>query len=735
MDKTLKFKWTLIVVIIGVCIWLFWPPQEKLNFGLDLKGGTHMILEVDTTGIDQKDVSGVVDGTRRVLKNRIDPEGIRELEIRSYDNRIFIQIPDIKDIDKVRSRIHQTALLEFCLVNNNPEDIKKARSGENVPGYRLATFMESEAKDSERDEEDILIKSEPELTGKYLAKAKSVFGGSFNEPMVGFEFDSEGSRRFALVTKENKGERLAILLDGLVISAPVIKDVIHKEGVIKGSMTVERAKEIALLLTSGALPAPVEIISETTVSPTLGADSIRKGIYAAVYGLIAVVMFMALYYLLAGFIADFALLLNLVILIGVLAFFDATITLPGIAGIILTIGMSVDANVLIFERIREEQKAGKKIKTAISHGYNRAFRTILDANLTTLLTALILYWKGTGPIKGFGVTLSVGIATSMFTALFVTRAVFDSLTSSLKMENLKMLQFFSEPKIPFLSFRKLAYIFSIVLIAGGLFVFFIRGDEKYGIDFTGGTVVQVKFDEKIKIEDLRDMLKKVGLGKSTIQYFGIDKTTVIIKTSMQQVNAVQDVIKENLKEKSFSVERVEQIGPAIGKELRTSALVAFTLAILGILLYITWRFEFRFAIAAIIALVHDVLVTAGAVAVLGYFTGREINLPVIAALLTIIGYSLNDTIVVFDRIREDLKLMKQESYENIINISINQTLSRTLLTSLTTLFVVLCLYLFGGVVINGFAFTLLIGIIIGTYSSIFIASPLLFEWQKKLSTK
>ncbi|MCK5706106.1 MAG: protein translocase subunit SecD [Candidatus Aureabacteria bacterium] len=734
MDKSLKMKWLLIVGIIVISIWLFWPPEENINLGLDLRGGTDLILEVQTEGLEKTDIEGVVEGTRRVLKNRIDPMGNLESDITISGKRILVQIPNVKNIDKIRDLIKTTALLEFCLVNNNPEDISKARSGDELEGYRIAEFMKGD-NGEEPEEKDILIKTEPELTGKYLSNATVTFGGNFNEPMVGIEFNPEGSKIFTLVTKENKDKRLAIVLDGLVVSAPVIKSVIHKHGVISGNMSVDKAKRLAFLLKTGALPAPVKIINETTVSPTLGADSIKKGVYAAIYGLIVVVVFMAIYYLIAGCIANFALMLNLIILLGGLAFFDVTVTLPGIAGIILTIGMSVDANVLIFERIREELKTGKKIKTAITYGYNRAFTTILDANVTTLLTALILIWKGTGPIKGFGLTLSIGIVISMFTALFVTRAVLDLLTGYFNVNNLKMNQFFSEPSIKFLSFRKVTYVISTIVILTGMFFFFSRGDEKYGIDFTGGTRILVKFDESIKIDEIRKKLTTVGLEKATIQYFGIEKNAIILKTNMQEVNKVKEVLGNALKEISFSVEKVEQIGPAIGKELKTSAIWAFLFAILGILIYISWRFEFKFAIAAIVALVHDVLVTTGAIAVMGLISGREINLPVIAALLTIVGYSLNDTIVVFDRIREDLKLMKQASYEDIINKSINQTLSRTLLTSLTTLLVVLSLYFFGGVVINGFAFTLLVGVVVGTYSSIFIASPVLFEWHKRIVTK
>jgi SecD/SecF fusion protein len=440
-----------------------------------------------------------------------------------------------------------------------------------------------------------------------------------------------------------------------------------------------------------------------------------------------VLAFMAIYYLLAGLIADLALVLNLLIITGFLSYFGATLTLPGIAGLLLTIGMAVDANVLIFERIREESKLGKALRAAVHAGYDKAFWTILDANLTTLITALILFQFGTGPVRGFATTLSVGIVASMFTALVVTRLALDLITINRpELKRLPMLQFFSQPDIPFIKMRKVAYVLSIGAILAGLTVFAQRGIDNYGIDFTGGTLQQLEFNEPISTQRIRGALTGLGLGEASIQQFGSDKE-VIIRSYSENSEGIISALENTFGEGTFRIMRVETVGPAVGADLRKAAYKALLYALIGICLYISLRFEFRFAITAIIALAHDIAFSLGMIAI----TGREITLPVIAALLTIVGYSINDTIVLFDRIREDRKFMRKTSQADIINLSINQTLSRTVLTSLTTLLVVLALFIFGGKVINDFSFVLLIGILVGTYSSIFIASPLLVDWPSR----
>jgi SecD/SecF fusion protein len=349
--------------------------------------------------------------------------------------------------------------------------------------------------------------------------------------------------------------------------------------------------------------------------------------------------------------------------------------------------------------------------------------TILDANVTTLITALILFQFGTGPVRGFATTLSIGILSSMFTALIVTRLILDLMTSGNGMSKLTMLQLVRQPNINFIGMRKLAYIISAVIIASGVVSFAMRGGKNFGIDFTGGALQQYKFKNPIDAEEIRTPLREIGHADAIIQQFSGNRE-VIIRTMRDISKELSATFKERFERGSYDLVRMERVGPAVGEDLRRKALLALFYAIIGICIYISFRFEFRFAIAAIIALAHDVLVSVGALSL----TGRQLSLPVIAALLTIVGYSINDTIVIFDRIREDRRLMRKADYKTIINTSINQTLSRTLLTSLTTLLVVLALYVLGGEVINDFAFTLMVGVLVGTYSSVFVASPLLLDW-------
>ncbi|MEA3490172.1 MAG: protein translocase subunit SecD [Candidatus Omnitrophota bacterium] len=734
MWKNLKWKSVLVVIIAGLAIWFSYPPLDihdekgdivkegKLNLGLDLQGGMHLVLEVDTSKLEPNAAKDAPQRAVEIIRNRIDEFGVLEPVIQLQGkNRILVQLPGITDTERAKDIIGRTAHLEFRLVGDDPELLKKAAAEEAVEGYELKRMERRDGK-----EETLLVETDVVLTGDMLVDATTEFSQQgFGQPYVSIEFNNEGAKIFDHITSMSVGKRLAVVLDGEVYTAPVIRERIPSgRAQITGNFSVQEAKDIALVLRAGALPAPVEIIEERSVGPALGKDSVEKGIRAIITGGICVLVFMVIYYLLCGVIADFALVLNILIITGALSYFGATITLPGIAGLVLTIGMSVDANVLIFERIREESRLGKTLRAAIHAGYDKAFWTILDANLTTLITALILFQFGTGPVRGFATVLSIGIIASMFTALVVTRLILDVITVYRpKMQKLPMLQFFSRPSIPFVKVRKIAYGVSLLVIILGMSLFVHRGVKNYGIDFTGGTLQQFRFREVIPVREIRGVLSGIGLGEAAIQQFG-EGREYIIKSYGVKTETILEGLREKFGEGSFEMMRIETVGPAVGEDLRRAAVKALIFAMIGICLYISFRFEFRFAITAIIALIHDVLISLGMIAL----TGREISLPVIAALLTIVGYSINDTIVLFDRIREDRKFMRKAGQEEIINTSINQTLSRTVLTSLTTLLVVLALFLFGGKVINDFSFVLLVGVIVGTYSSIFIASPLLIDW-------
>lgn len=738
MSKNYKWKVILIVIVVALAFWKAYPPFDthdkqgsvtekgKINLGLDLRGGMHIVLQVDTKGLTPEEAKDAPDRALEIIRNRIDQFGVLEPGIqRQGKDNIIVQLPGVTDRDRAIEIVGKTAHLEFKLVSDDTELIKKALAGEEVPGYELKYV-----KHEKREEEPLLVKKEAALTGDMLVDATTEFSQqAFNQPYVSLTFDNKGGAIFAALTGENVGKRLAIVLDGGVYSAPVIRERIPSgRAQITGNFSTEEANDMAIVLRAGALPAPVEVIEERIVGPTLGKDSIRQGLNAIIVGAIIVFCFMAGYYLLAGLIADFALFLNLILIMGALAYFHGTLTLPGIAGLVLTIGMAVDANVLIYERIREESNLGKSLRAAIQTGFDRAFVTIFDSNLTTLIAAVILFQFGTGPVRGFATTLSIGIVTSMFTAIVVTQTCLALLTSGdSAISKLSMLSVIKKTNIDFIGKRKFAYVFSGVIIVLGLISFYKRGEANYSIDFTGGTVQQLKFEKTVNIDDVRKALKDMGLGSASIQHMGANNQEILIRSGEMDpskiINKFNDVFKDN----KFEILRAEKVGPSVGRNLRGQAIKAVAIAWLFMLIYMALRFEFKFAVAGIIALVHDVLVSIAFLC----FTNREISTVIIAALLTIIGYSINDTIVIFDRIRENKKIMRKASYNEIINTSINQTLGRTIFTSFTTIMVVTALYLFGGEVINDFAYILLVGFIFGCYSTVFIASPILVDWPSK----
>ncbi|MBA7624122.1 Protein translocase subunit SecDF [subsurface metagenome] len=744
MDKNRLIKLLAIILIIGLAFWQLYPslkyyrlsPEERelekelrdraIHLGLDLQGGMHLVLEVDTKDMAAREANSAVEGALIVIRRRIEDKfPLLEPKIqRQGKNRIIIQLPGIRDPERAKELIGKTALLEFKIVKDRADSKERLleKLSNEIP---LGCYIPES-----KEEEVFLVEKEPVLTGEELSTAAPKIYEA--RPEVSLKFTRKGAGIFKEVTGKHVGEQLAIILDDVVYSAPVIREKITGgEARITGRFTMDEAKDLANVLRHGALPAAVNKIEERTVGPSLGLDSINKGVRAAILGLALIALFMLLYYRFSGLIANFALFLTLLLLLATLTGFGLTLTLPGIAGIILTIGMAVDANVLIFERMKEELRSGKSIRASVEGGYTKAFLTIMDANVTTLIAALVLFQFGTGPVKGFAVTLSIGILASMFSALVVSRAIFEFLTSRRRFKRLSMASLIGPTKIDFINRRKIAFAFSILLIVVGLVSFVTKGEDKllgikknFGIDFRGGSLVQLRFASPISANEGRKALSEIGLGASTIQQFDTGKGMIIRSTK----DAVTPIVsKFSQAFKLEEVQRREMVGPEVGRDLRKAAFLALFWALIGILIYIAWRFEFRFAIAAVIALFHDVLITIGAFSL----TGREFSLPIIAALLTIVGYSLNDTIVVFDRIRRNAKILRKEPYEIMVNTSINETLSRTLLTSLTTLVVVLCLFFLGGEVIHDFAFALLVGITVGTYSSIFVASPILVAWQKR----
>ena len=803
--KASIWKWLILVVATACSVALVTPPKEKIKLGLDLQGGTSYTLEIDDSQGLEGTLADARDRALEVIRNRVDSMGVAEPNIYpDGEKRIVVQIPGMKAEDRERAsaNIRKAAFLEFRMVHpKNSELVKNLfKDGKAPAGYEIVALSgraagdywvrkgpppsEDERAAIRRFEEkagyDLLLERvvaenkeyyrpyyvsrKAELTGDSL-KSANVGYGQFNQKSVEIAFDAKGRRIFAKVTADhapggaknpdpNGQHHLAIVLDGTLYSAPFIKQSIPGgQAEISGNFTLEEARDLALVLRAGALPAPLVVLEERSVDPTLGTDSIESGWRAAAIGFVAVAIFMAIYYHFAGMVAVLALLLNLVLLpLGMIivgGFFGMiggagmggssttlpVLTLPGIAGIVLTVGMAVDANVLIFERIREEMRQGKRFGAALSAGYDKAFATIFDSNLTTLLTAIILFWQGSGPVKGFAVTLSAGIVASMYTAVVVTRMVFEVLEGHGLLHNLKMTQWVKETKIDFMGKRGLAAAFSIVLLAGSLGYGIYRGQDNFGVDFTGGQQLTLDFATKAGVDEIRSALGAAGIRNPAIQYqrngVGDAQSEVLVLrvASPEEGSTAQRALGEQFAANGFKLVQEDTVGPQVGRELQRSGLWAIGLALVGMIVYITIRFEFSFAIGAVVGLLHNVLLTVGIYALFG----RQLTMTSIAALLTVLGYSVNDTIVVFDRIRETRKLRGGRLDAGVVNESINATLGRTLLTSLTTLLSVAMLMVFGGGAIFDFALAIFVGVVAGTYSSAFIASPVMLAVRPKPS--
>ena len=787
--------------------------KRSLNLGLDLQGGIHLVLEVKTEGMEQQEAQDAVAQAQEVIRNRIDQFGVAEPTIqRQGDNRIIIELPGVQDVQRAKDLVGQTALLEFQLLEppedrtrlirridqvlapekegeEEEEDLLLSSTTESAPLSSLLSGAGEDLTVSGRDLQRVknllnapeaqelipadvefifsskpagaegnefyflyLVRKKPEMTGHMIQDAFVSIGQVveyMGQPIVNFSTTDEGVRLFSRITGSHIGDRMAIVLDESVYSAPTIQSKISEgRGIITGSGTQEEAKDLAIVLRAGALPAEVEIIEDRTVGPSLGRDSIEQGKTAAMYSMVLIVIFMVLYYRAAGIIADCALLLNMLFIMAVLAGFHATLTLPGIAGIILTIGMAVDANVLIFERIREELRSGKTVRAAIDSGYGHALSAIIDANVTTFLVGIVLYQFGTGPIRGFALTLCIGIISSLFTAFFVTRTIFELITRKSDQSSLSIgpVGLFANLNIRFLSLRNIGFGTSAaVLLIGIVSILGINGIRK-GIDFAGGTLLELHFDPAVQVEDIRSQLGSVPVGdaeidlsKSEIKQFGSENDILIrvseSGTGTEVADGIMGVLKSGFAasiEELEWIRRQEKVGPKIGSELSSAAVRAVLVALALILIYMAWRFHrFLYGIAAVVALFHDVLITLGLLSLFDI----EITLAVVAALLAIVGYSLNDTIVVFDRIRENLHTARRQGFDGTVNQSINECLSRTMITSATTLLAVLVLMIFGGEVNRDFTITLMIGVVVGTYSSIFVASPVLYLGQRRAAAK
>ncbi len=727
----------------------------KIKLGLDLQGGTSFLVEMDTNALAKAqddgdtnhvarapDVSGALSQAVEVLRKRVDQFGVAEPVIQpAGGNRILIQLPGLSQSAKenAKTQIQKAAYLEFRMVKEDSAQIVDEKTGQLLqpvpPGYELMKYVEQQASGPSQIF-TFIVKKKPEdgLAGDIVDNA-TVSRDALGNPEISFTLTSDGAKRFGDATRDNVGQRMAIVLDGeLQTYPPNIQGAIETGNPqITGHFTDQEAFGLANVLRN-PLRAPLKIVSSEDVDPTLGKDSIRSGILASIYAIIFVSIFMLIYYRVAGLAANVALVTNIIILLGVMCSCGTTFTLPGIAGIVLTIGMAVDANVLIYERLREELAKGKSLRGAIAAGYARAFGTIFDSHVTTLISSIILFFMGTGEIKGFGATLSIGIAASLFTSLVVTRLIFNFMLDRNILTSLHMMHLIKSAKVNFMKLATplfiLTWTFIVVALAYGIIG---RGEKLFGVDFLGGDSTTFSFAQKLDVEQIRSALTADGEKDAQIQYqknVSAGTETLRVTTAIGSSKKVQALLEEKFPQAKLNPILEQNVGAIVGEEIQRSAIIASLLSLFGILVYVAFRYEFSFAVAAVVAVIHDVLLTIGCYCIANATSGREFNATVVAAVLTIIGFSINDKIVIFDRIREDLKLGARGSFKDIINQALNQTLSRTIITSGTVFLATLSLYIFGGGVINDFAFTFLIGIITGTYSSIYIASAIVLWWHK-----
>lgn len=715
-----------------------------------------------TLQLKQKEIDFIQDNavsqSLEIIRNRIDQFGVTEpVIIRQGENEIVVQLPGVKDQQRAMDLIGQTAQLEFRLVYddagiNLPQLISTAISNGQwsfdsdrkqlnlalqgqIPQDSEIYFEKVVDQNGNESKVPILLRSQVLMTGEMVKDAQVRMGDAITGPYVSLDLTGPGGKIFGNVTEKNVNKRLAIVLDEVVRSAPVIRErILGGKAQISGNFTTDEASDLAIVLRVGALPAPIEVIQNLTVGASLGHDSIQKGLTSGLFGALLVLVFMVVYYRLSGVIADFALALNILFLFVGLAMLSATLTLPGIAGIILSIGMAVDANVLIFERMREEFRLGKSVKSGVDSGFDKAFWSIIDSQVTTLITALALFMFGTGPIKGFAVTLSLGIIFNLFAVLFCSRLVYETLYTKRALKDLRFLQIIKSSNFDFMKIRNITFGLSGIMVLIGLiaFVQILRGQANLGVDFSGGSMLQYKAEQSFALEDVRAGFKKNGWDSIDLQQVtGENRLIIKIKKSEEVVGhlgkEITAILTKEEADKGFALESQSEIGSSISSVLRNKAIQAIAISLLGVLIYLALRFDLSFGVAAASATFHDVLVVLG----ICWLLNMEITLLIVTALLTLAGYSLNDSVVVFDRIRENMQKKKERRFYSIINKSINQVMGRTVVTSLTTALVIVSLFVYGGSAIHDFSFALLMGVVVGTYSSIFVASPILSLWPRK----
>ncbi|MEK7467947.1 MAG: protein translocase subunit SecD [Planctomycetota bacterium] len=885
-----KMKFLTLVVLTLAAGYVAWPSEQKplfkpgqpledrkLILGLDLQGGAWFRVRLRPEGLSAEERTRGTDEAMNILSQRVNLRGLKEPRISKVGgNEIQIEVPGLKtsqEVDSFKKVILSAGRLEFHIEAEDADQETYRRTQSAPPGTRW--YM---PRPGARKQGPLLCKAEVAMDGRDIETATSQHDPDRpGAPAVGFQMTSEGARKFGQITEANIERRLAIILDDVLVSAPNIKSRISESGQISGDFTVQEVEDLITVLKTGALAAPLEMVGSSFLGPSLGQDAIDRGVKACYFALAIVMLFMLVYYRHAGMVANIAMIMNVTFLLALLALLGATLTLPGIAGIVLTMGMAVDANILVFERMREEKALGKSPQQCFVAGYDRAFSAIVDGNLTTLLTGIVLYVFGTGPIQGFAATLSIGILTTLFTALVCSRVMMKLMLDTGMVKEWSMMSAISRPNIPFMKLAPKAVVVSGIMVLVGVIVWFARGDEKYGIDFRGGVSLQMRFRKPTAIEDVRDGVLKIA-GPNGPKYPGAEVQSVLLGTDASGVrealqfqirtlstsgNEVVDpekfkemltedlrkqfagripepsvqvgmekidtpnpyagggTIKISLSEDKPAKELTEKIAkklsemsimkpaeapmpyvvalgadgkpakganastyevwlmPAdftdwnrisaqLGIELKTmgyplsgdpfpsvetvsasivgemkeKAYIALFISWIGIILYLAVRFDMKYGIAAVVALVHDSIIAVTWTVILDALFPKSwgidvaVSLTTVAAALTVIGYSVNDTVVIFDRLRENFREVKSKGLSQLIDEALNQTLSRTIITSLTVFFVVtvlLAVTLTSGGGIAALSMTMLIGVIVGTYSTLFIAAPMIFWWRTSKS--
>jgi protein-export membrane protein SecD/preprotein translocase SecF subunit len=743
---SVRIRLLVIAAVVALSVWAIYPPDQKIKLGLDLKGGVHLVLRVktddalqrqtQTTGTALNDLRReTVEQALRTIERRVNELGVAEPVVARYgdDDRILVQLPGVDEVERAKQIISTTAQLRLTLVERGPFPSQAAA----LLAYNdmLPPDLEVRPGRSPDSGESIfyVVQRIPVVSGQDVRDARQSLD-EFNRPAVAFFLKPDAGVRFGAFTERHINRLLATVLDGRVMSVATIESRIDDHGQIRGLSRDEMIQQV-INLKSGALPADLEYVEEHTVGAALGEASIRSGVLASLGGLVLVALFMLAYYRWTGLNALVSIVLNLLILVGLVAFIPVTMTLPGIAGLILTIGMGVDSNVLIFERIKEELTRARGARAAVSAGFDRVWVTIVDTHVTSLIAAALLFQFGTSPIRGFATTLTIGLVANVFTAVYVSKTLFELMlwrrgTAGQTLSISSPTRVFTKTTVDFSRWARHAIVLSLIIIGAGIATIATRG-LPLGTDFAGGTAVVVEFADQGVTEDaVRDAV--AGLpGDEVVQRYGPaqdrrflirvpladspDQSASLEAGARQVTQALQAA-----RVPTFQIVDRQLVSAAIGDDLQWRGIYATTASIVAITAYIGIRFRFAFAIGGIAATLHDILVTLACLS----FAGYDLTLNVTAALLTIIGYSVNDTIVIFDRVRENVRAMRGDSLSTVVNLSVNQTLSRTMITAGATFLSVLSLYLFGGEALRGFAFTMLVGIVSGTYSTVFIASAI-----------